>query len=61
MAKLGDTFTIYEKPLTHDLSEGEAKLIKRLRVDRGIANFSYWDVEFTTEPGITYQRWIHPS
>lgn len=59
--KKGDTVTIYAKPLTHDQPEGEAKLIRCLGVDKGIANFKYWDVEFITEPGILYPRWVYPS
>ena len=59
--KVGDKVIVYSKPLTHDQPEGEARLIKRLRADGGIKDFSYWKVEFTEEPGTTYSRWIYPS
>ncbi len=59
--KLGDIVTIYENPLTHDRPEGEAKLIKHLREDKGIANYNFWEVEFIKEPGVTFQRWVYPS
>ncbi len=59
--KPGDTTIVYANPLTHDQPEGEAKLIKRLRVDEGIKDFAFWEVEFTEEPSSIYERWIYPS
>ncbi len=59
--KKGDIVTIYAQPLTHERPEGDARLIKRLKVDGGIKDYSYWDVEFLNEPGIVYQRWAWPS
>lgn len=61
MVKAGDKVTIYANPLTHDNPEGEAKLLKFLRVDSGIANFKFWEVEFTQELGTTFSRWVYPS
>jgi len=59
--KPGDTVTIFENSLTHDKPEGQAKLVKCLIEDNGIANYKYWEVEFTEEPGTTRQRWVYPS
>lgn len=58
---IGDIVTIYAKPLTHEQAEGDAKLVKHLRTDSGIKDFSCWEVEFLSEPGITFQRWVYPS
>jgi len=51
----GDIRVIYQKPLTEEEPEGEARLVERLHISRYM---EFWDVAFTTEPGQVYARWI---
>ena len=52
----GDIVEVYNfTPSGTEFMEGKAKLIEYHRSDFG---GEYWDVEFLTEPGETFTRWI---
>ena len=55
--KPGKIMSIYQKPLTWEDYEGEAKLLREYRPDEG-DGVSMWAVEFVDEPGEEYLRTI---
>jgi hypothetical protein len=55
--KIDNIVNIYQKPITKEDFEGQAKLISEYRPDEG-DGLSMWEVEFLDEKGETYLRTI---
>lgn len=56
--KSGDLVKIYQKPITKEDYEGEARLVKRIPFN--LPGFERWEVHFVNDmPGQTYERNIY--
>jgi len=57
----GDTVMIYEDPLIEMKPEGTATLIRKYADINNLGPLRLWAVEFTSDPGEYFTRWIREA